>query len=144
GTWRVWAEDETHGEAYIPFAATKRSRSKIILNEVARRFDGQVVYNASGGLSGWTGRPRGQRRGEPDMAGPRPRRPVADPNGVALTVHDGKMWIFMRTDSGVLRAATYTNDWTATHDVSGTNAIKLMDEPAATSHNNKLYVMYRR
>ncbi|MEV0445890.1 hypothetical protein AB0I46_43980, partial [Streptomyces spectabilis] len=58
GTWRVWAEDETHGEAYIPFAATKRSRSKIILNEVARRFGGQVVYNASGGLSGWTYQPQ--------------------------------------------------------------------------------------
>ncbi|WP_399932169.1 phage tail tape measure protein [Streptomyces kanamyceticus] len=59
GTWRVWAEDETQGEAYLPLAPSKRARSKIILNEVARRFGGQVVYNASGGLSDWSYQPLG-------------------------------------------------------------------------------------
>ncbi|MEU7576722.1 phage tail tape measure protein [Streptomyces sp. NPDC041068] len=59
GTWRVWAEDETHGEAYIPFASSKRARSKLILDEVARRFGGQVVYNANGGLSDWSYQPLG-------------------------------------------------------------------------------------
>lgn len=59
GEWRVWAEDETQGEAYLPLASSKRARSKIILNEVARRFGGQVVYNASGGLSDWPYQPLG-------------------------------------------------------------------------------------
>lgn len=54
GTWRVWAEDETGGEAYLPLAPSKRTRSKAILGEVARRFGGEVVYHANGGLSDWS------------------------------------------------------------------------------------------
>jgi hypothetical protein len=38
GAWRVWAEPETQGEAYIPLASSKRARSKEILVEVAHRF----------------------------------------------------------------------------------------------------------
>ncbi|GAO08686.1 phage tail tape measure protein [Streptomyces lydicamycinicus] len=53
GAWRVWAEPETHGEAYIPLAGAKRARSKRILEEVARRFGGEVSYHADGGLSGF-------------------------------------------------------------------------------------------
>ncbi|MCX5206742.1 phage tail tape measure protein [Streptomyces sp. NBC_00237] len=59
GDWRVWAEDETHGEAYIPFASSKRARSKTILDQVAARFGGQVTYNANGGLSDWSYQPVG-------------------------------------------------------------------------------------
>ncbi|MEN8649122.1 phage tail tape measure protein [Streptomyces sp. 21So2-11] len=57
GDWRVWAEDETFGEAYIPFASSKRARSKLILDQVASRFGGSVTYNASGGLSDWSYQP---------------------------------------------------------------------------------------
>ncbi|MFD3511938.1 phage tail tape measure protein [Streptomyces sp. NPDC058657] len=57
GDWRVWAEDETFGEAYIPFASSKRARSKIILDQVAARFGGEVTYNANGGLSNWSYQP---------------------------------------------------------------------------------------
>lgn len=42
GAWRVWAEEETGGEAYIPLAPSKRSRSEAILAEVARRFGYQL------------------------------------------------------------------------------------------------------
>ncbi len=38
GDWRVWAEPETGGEAYIPLALAKRERSTGILEEVASRF----------------------------------------------------------------------------------------------------------
>lgn len=38
GEWRVWAEPETGGEAYIPLASSKRRRSLAILGEVAHRF----------------------------------------------------------------------------------------------------------
>ncbi|MEW1700113.1 hypothetical protein ACIQCR_17145 [Streptomyces sp. NPDC093249] len=44
GEWRLWAEPETGGEAYIPLAASKRRRSAQILDSVARRFGGMVVY----------------------------------------------------------------------------------------------------
>ncbi|TQF05567.1 phage tail tape measure protein [Kitasatospora acidiphila] len=49
GAWRVWAEPETAGEAYIPLAAGKRARSRQILQEVAHRFGGQVVYGLAAG-----------------------------------------------------------------------------------------------
>lgn len=51
GSWRVWAEPETGGEAYIPLAPAKRSRSLLILTEVARRFGLDVVQYANGAIS---------------------------------------------------------------------------------------------
>lgn len=39
GTWRVWAEPETGGEAYIPLAASKRARSIAIWEETGRRLN---------------------------------------------------------------------------------------------------------
>lgn len=39
GAWRVWAEPETEGEAYIPFAKSKRSRSLAIWEETGRRLE---------------------------------------------------------------------------------------------------------
>lgn len=48
GAWRVWAEDETGGEAYIPLARRKRSRSTAILDEVADRFGYTLVDSATG------------------------------------------------------------------------------------------------
>ena len=50
GAWRVWAEPETGGEAYIPLADSKRPRSLSILEEVARRFGRAVVPLEDGGL----------------------------------------------------------------------------------------------
>lgn len=43
GEWRVWAEDETGGEAYIPLAEAKRPRSTAILADVAERFGYALV-----------------------------------------------------------------------------------------------------
>jgi hypothetical protein len=49
GEWRIWAEDETQGEAYLPLAKSKRKRSKAILDQVAQMFGGMVVYPGQGG-----------------------------------------------------------------------------------------------
>ncbi len=46
GSWRVWAEPETHGEAYVPLATSKRPRSKAIVEEVVRRFGGDVTWHS--------------------------------------------------------------------------------------------------
>ncbi|MCH0562140.1 phage tail tape measure protein [Streptomyces sp. MUM 2J] len=59
GSWRVWAEPETQGEAYVPLAVSKRPRSKAIVEEVVRRFGGDVTWYAAGGLSGWSYAPSG-------------------------------------------------------------------------------------
>lgn len=55
GSWRVWAEPETGGEAYIPLAQSKRVRSTAILATVADKFgltltgrDGQALPASAG------------------------------------------------------------------------------------------------
>lgn len=48
GSYRVFAEAETGGEAYIPMAPSKRGRSERILNEVARQFGYNLVDGETG------------------------------------------------------------------------------------------------
>jgi TP901 family phage tail tape measure protein len=52
GTWRVWAEPETGGEAYIPLSMAKRARSTALLREVADMFGYQLIRMQSGGILG--------------------------------------------------------------------------------------------
>lgn len=47
GAWRIWAEPETGGEAYIPLAPAKRTRSLAIWEETGRR----LQAFADGGFS---------------------------------------------------------------------------------------------
>ena len=47
GAWRVWAEEETGGEAYVPLAPSKRARSLAIMHDVASRF-GHVMVPVNG------------------------------------------------------------------------------------------------
>ncbi|QCR53204.1 phage tail tape measure protein [Brachybacterium sp. SGAir0954] len=48
GAWRLWAEPETGGEAYIPLSSAKRGRSTAILSDVASRFGYQLMQAADG------------------------------------------------------------------------------------------------
>lgn len=50
-TFRLWAEPETGGEAYIPLAGSKRARSTDILKAVADRFGYGLLPMAEGGLT---------------------------------------------------------------------------------------------
>ncbi|WP_329217009.1 phage tail tape measure protein [Streptomyces sp. NBC_01485] len=60
GTWRIWAEEATGGEAYVPLAHNKRARSRAITEEVVRRLGGKgVEWYADGGLTGWSYSPSG-------------------------------------------------------------------------------------
>lgn len=52
GPLRLWAEPETGGEAYIPLASSKRSRSVAVLQQVARQFGLTVTRMADGGVLG--------------------------------------------------------------------------------------------
>lgn len=54
GAWRVWAEPETGGEAYIPLARSKRSRSRQIAAETVARLGGNVSWHADGAIIGNT------------------------------------------------------------------------------------------
>lgn len=59
GQWRVWAEPETGGEAYIPLARNKRPRSRQIAAETVARLGGSVQWFAGGGIPGFTYTPTG-------------------------------------------------------------------------------------
>ena len=53
GSWRVFGEPETGGEAYVPLAGHKRAQSLPILEEVASRFGYALVRKfADGGVFG--------------------------------------------------------------------------------------------
>lgn len=56
GDWRMWAEPETHGEGYVPFARSKRPRSRKITEEIVRRLGGDpsaIQWNADGNVTDW-------------------------------------------------------------------------------------------
>jgi TP901 family phage tail tape measure protein len=65
-TYRMWAEPETGGEAYIPLAPSKRGRSRMIAAETVKRLGGAVQWFASGGIPGFTYTPTGR----PVLGGP--------------------------------------------------------------------------
>ncbi|MFD8516604.1 phage tail tape measure protein [Streptomyces antimycoticus] len=56
GSWRVWAEDETGGESYIPLSRSKRGRSRAIAEETVRRLGGDpkaIQWHADGNITDW-------------------------------------------------------------------------------------------
>lgn len=50
GTYRMFAEPETGGEAYIPLSIAKRPRSEQLLRQVAAMFGGEFQQYAEGGI----------------------------------------------------------------------------------------------
>lgn len=56
GSWRVWGEEETGGESYIPLSPFKRPRSRKIAEETVRRLGGDpsaIQWNANGSVTDW-------------------------------------------------------------------------------------------
>lgn len=51
GSWRVWGEPETGGEAYIPLSPAKRGRSREVAEETVGILGGNVEWFAKGGMS---------------------------------------------------------------------------------------------
>lgn len=51
GKYILWAEDETGGEAYIPFAQSKRPRSRRVAEQAVARLGGAVTWMADGGIT---------------------------------------------------------------------------------------------
>lgn len=78
GDWRLWAEPETGGEAYIPLGGSKRGKSTEILAEVARQFGFSLMPKAAMFADGGTTGPIGPVPVTvPQLAG-LPSLPVAD------------------------------------------------------------------
>ncbi|MFF5488723.1 hypothetical protein [Streptomyces virginiae] len=65
-------------------------------------------------------------------------------HGPALVTHQGAVWEFIRGKDGCLWSQRYEHgSWQHLQQVRG-GEIKPMDESVAVSHDDKLYVMYRR
>lgn len=64
GPIRVWAEPETGGEAYIPLAPAKRSRSRDIAEETVGILGGAVKWFAKGGVTKAEAQARRDARGD--------------------------------------------------------------------------------
>ncbi|WP_395705441.1 phage tail tape measure protein [Rhodococcus ruber] len=99
GSWRVWAEEETGGEAYIPLAPSKRARSTSILRQVAHRFGMQLMADGS------------------FMA---PNDPAFDPGG---SKHHDTVQAWLGTDAGGT-ASLSTIDQANPADVAAQNAYR--------------------
>lgn len=106
GAYRVWAEDETGGEAYIPLSVAKRPRSLRILDEVAARF-GYLLVNR--------GTTRRFADGDP---GPAPVAPTVQagavfPSQVVLRVGDREFTAYVSTvaDSRIRQASEREERW---------------------------------
>ena len=50
GAWRVWAEPETGGEAYLPLAYEKRPTTRPIAEVAVQRLGGEVSWYGDGGI----------------------------------------------------------------------------------------------
>ncbi|MET9762071.1 hypothetical protein ABZ016_23945 [Streptomyces sp. NPDC006372] len=64
GAWRVWAEPETGGEAYIPLSPAKRPRSREIAEETVGILGGAVKWFAKGGVTKSEAQARKDARGD--------------------------------------------------------------------------------
>lgn len=49
GSYRIWGEPETGGEAYIPLSPTKRPRSRMVAEDTVSALGGTVEWYANGG-----------------------------------------------------------------------------------------------
>ncbi len=65
-------------------------------------------------------------------------------HGPALAVHNNTLWCFLRTTDGTLCTFPLTNPSGPIKQIQVHGLMKPMDESSAASHDNRLYVMYRR
>ncbi|WP_341935345.1 phage tail tape measure protein [Microbacterium sp. LWO14-1.2] len=89
GEWRIWAEDETGGEGYVPLAPSKRARSEMIMSEIADRFGGLYIPGSARRYAEGAGpAPSSGRGGDTFIERVDVRLPAADPEIAAVLFGD--------------------------------------------------------
>ena len=89
GEWRIWAEDETGGEGYVPLAPSKRARSEMIMSEIADRFGGVYIPGSARRYAEGAGpAPSSGRGGDTFIERVDVRLPAADPEIAAVLFGD--------------------------------------------------------
>ncbi|MCX4703859.1 hypothetical protein [Streptomyces sp. NBC_01373] len=122
GAWRVWAEPETGGEAYIPLSPAKRPRSRQIAEETVGALGGAVKWFAKGGVTKAEQDARAGARGDLTvshfgrMAGYQRseiRSGLGNPDGVGALVNSLNQW------ASIIKKAT--------HGAAEKNLLKALD-----------------
>lgn len=119
GSWRMWAEPETGGEAYIPLAQSKRVRSRAIAEETVRRLGGDpaaIAWNANGNVTDWRYDPQtGSLYSASDagQAGHKTRKVRVKGKGGKYTTKDVEYFDLGAVERKLKSAAKATQAWNA-------------------------------
>jgi len=115
-TFRMWAEPETGGEAYIPLSPAKRPRSRAVAEETVGILGGNVEWFAGGGLT------KGQMKG---LSSP------SDMSSLKSTLSDVRSRIKDKTSGGtearLLRTLDSVGKKLMAHEKSLTSVNKALD-----------------
>ncbi|MFD9249512.1 hypothetical protein [Streptomyces bottropensis] len=117
GSWRIWAEDETEGEAYVPFARSKRVRSRAITEETVRRLGGDpssIQWNADGSVTDWRYDPQtGSLYSSSDIgsAGKKTRKVKVKGKGGKVTIKEIEYFDIGAVERKLKSASKATSAW---------------------------------
>lgn len=117
GSWRVWGEPETGGEGYVPFAMSKRPRSRAITEEIVRRLGGDpaaIQWNADGNVTDWTYDPQtGSLYSASDagQAGHKTRKVKVKGKGGKVTIKEIEYFDLGAVERKIKSAAKATTAW---------------------------------
>lgn len=119
GSWRVWAEPETGGEAYIPLSPAKRVRSRSIAEEAVRRLGGDpaaIQWNANGSITDWRYDPQtGSLYSASDAgsAGHKTRKVKVKGKGGKVTIKEIEYFDLKAVENRIKSTAKATQAWNA-------------------------------
>ncbi|MGX1668619.1 phage tail tape measure protein [Streptomyces sp. NPDC055400] len=126
GSWRVWAEPETHGEGYVPLRRSKRPRSRAITEEIVRRLGGDpsgIEWYADGGLSNWSYQPLGSSGfSVSDVASKSQRKSKGGKEHFDLGMFERNLRRSVRT------ASAWRNDLATVSRRAGTDVAKALED----------------
>lgn len=145
GDWRVWAEDETAGEAYIPFRSDTRPRSIAIWQETGRRLGVSAAQAIMGAARFDTGGTTGRQvdtqsilsifRGRVDSAGnlEQARRSYEDAARALREAKTAQEKARARYDLAEAKKAYDISRWSA-GEISGQTTLTRVTRAAGTAN----------
>jgi hypothetical protein len=117
GSWRVWGEPETMGEGYVPFAPSKRPRSRKITEEIVRRLGGNpeaIQWNAQGSVTDWRYDPQSgslYSTSDAGQAGHKTRKVKVKGKGGKVTIKEIEYFDLSAVEKKIKSTAKATQSW---------------------------------
>ncbi|MER6249385.1 phage tail tape measure protein [Streptomyces griseorubiginosus] len=117
GSWRVFAEDETQGEGYVPFRQSARPRSRAITEEIVRRLGGNpsgIEWNADGNVTDWRYDPQSgslYSTSDAGQAGHKTRKVKVKGKGGKVTIKEIEYFDLSAVEKKIRSTAKATQAW---------------------------------